>query len=314
MKRNNSIKNTGEYNMTNTAHLQNQTIRETSNLLNTSTTMTVKLKRYLITVGILATVVYIMALTVSEDLYGIVQFVPLAAALGVIFSTDKNYKEIGWKWGKTKYQLLSDILPAIMILSIYGIIWATGLGGYGDEEYLQMVRDDSGFDLSATQVLLVTTLLNLTIGIPLLAIFAIGEEIGWRGLMVPEMYKTYGYTKTSLFSGIIWAVFHWPLVIFALQTDVDTPLAYRLLMVTIQAIALGFIFTWLRMKSGSVWTAVIFHTSLNLMTQGIVDQFTYDTGPTEYLIGEMGLFPAIAYGIVALVVWFKRDLLNQTTS
>ena len=33
---------------------------------------------------------------------------------------------------------------------------------------------------------------------------ALGEEIGWRGFLTPELYKNFGFTKTSLFTGAIW--------------------------------------------------------------------------------------------------------------
>ena len=32
---------------------------------------------------------------------------------------------------------------------------------------------------------------------------ALGEEIGWRGFLVPELFKTMGLTGTALFSGVV---------------------------------------------------------------------------------------------------------------
>jgi len=42
---------------------------------------------------------------------------------------------------------------------------------------------------------------------------ALGEEIGWRGFLVPELFKTMGFTSAALFSGVVWACWHYPLVI-----------------------------------------------------------------------------------------------------
>ena len=34
----------------------------------------------------------------------------------------------------------------------------------------------------------------------------LGEELGWRGLLVPELSKITGFLQLSLISGVIWAV------------------------------------------------------------------------------------------------------------
>jgi uncharacterized protein len=44
---------------------------------------------------------------------------------------------------------------------------------------------------------------------------ALGEEIGWRGLLVPQLARLTTFTKTALLSGGIQAVWHWPFVLFA---------------------------------------------------------------------------------------------------
>jgi Type II CAAX prenyl endopeptidase Rce1-like len=41
-----------------------------------------------------------------------------------------------------------------------------------------------------------------------------GEEIGWRGLLVPALVDAYGERKAALLSGIVRALWHLPLVIF----------------------------------------------------------------------------------------------------
>ncbi len=44
---------------------------------------------------------------------------------------------------------------------------------------------------------------------------ALGEKIGWRGFLVPKLATaTRSYPKTALMSGVIRAVWHFPLLIF----------------------------------------------------------------------------------------------------
>ncbi len=40
---------------------------------------------------------------------------------------------------------------------------------------------------------------------------AAGEEIGWRGFLVPELAKGLPFTAVALVSGIIWAAWHYPI-------------------------------------------------------------------------------------------------------
>jgi membrane protease YdiL (CAAX protease family) len=40
---------------------------------------------------------------------------------------------------------------------------------------------------------------------------ATGEEIGWRGFLVPELAKVLPVTGIALTSGLIWASWHYPI-------------------------------------------------------------------------------------------------------
>ena len=79
----------------------------------------------------------------------------------------------------------------------------------------------------------------------------LGEEIGWRGFLVPELFKTMGFTATALFSGIIWALWHYPVLIGA-DYNAGTPAWYGLICFTVMILAISFIFAWMRLKSGSL--------------------------------------------------------------
>ncbi|WP_457831901.1 CPBP family glutamic-type intramembrane protease, partial [Staphylococcus aureus] len=73
-----------------------------------------------------------------------------------------------------------------------------------------------GFDkLSNSLTILLYFIIMGIFGMPGSIANALGEEIGWRGFLVPELYKKIGYTKTSLLTGAIWSVWHYPILIFA---------------------------------------------------------------------------------------------------
>jgi membrane protease YdiL (CAAX protease family) len=136
--------------------------------------------------------------------------------------------------------------------------------------------------------------MTATAGVLFAGIFALGEEIGWRGFLVPELAHIRSFAGVAFLSGAIWAVYHYPFVFIFGAERAGTPIPYQLLVMTIQAIAISTVVAWLRLMSGSLWTAVIFHAVLNSFGQSLFDPLTSDTGITPYIAGEQGLALAIS--------------------
>jgi hypothetical protein len=120
------------------------------------------------------------------------------AALITVFAFQRNVNGIGWRLGKPRYLLIGYGLPLVECSFVYGVVWLVGLGG---------LRGDVP-EAARTLVVITPGLLG---GIFL----ALGEEIGWRGLLVPQLARLTTFTKTALLSGGIQAVWHWPFVLFA---------------------------------------------------------------------------------------------------
>jgi len=148
-------------------------------------------------------------------------------------------------------------------------------------------------------------LLTATLGlIPKLA-RALGEEIGWRGFLVPELSKVVSFPAIGLISGLMWATYHYPVLIFA-DYNAGTPIWYGLGCFTVMVVADSFILAWLALRSGSLWPAAILHASHNLFIQSICTPLTRDTGPTKYIIDEFGIGLVITITIGAIMVSRQR--------
>ncbi len=139
---------------------------------------------------------------------------------------------------------------------------------------------------------------------------ALGEEIGWRGFLVPELASHTNFTATALISGAIWACWHWPILLFA-DYNSGTPAWYGLTCFTVMVLGMSFIFAWMRLKSGSLWTGVLLHASHNQFIQGFFDPITADTGRTKYIIGEFGAGLAIAAIAFGAYFWTRRNELPR---
>ena len=144
-----------------------------------------------------------------------------------------------------------------------------------------------------------------TVGMVRACSSALGEEIGWRGFLVPQLAKANGYATTALISGLIWSFWHYPILIFA-DYNSGTPIWYGLTCFTVMVVGLSFVFAWMRLKSGSLWTGVLLHGSHNLFIQGFFDPITANTGHTKYIISEFGAALPLISIPFAIYFWSKR--------
>jgi membrane protease YdiL (CAAX protease family) len=210
------------------------------------------------------------------------------------------------------------MLPFGIGLISFGLVWLFGFGGFYNEAFIAEaqtgIADSLGLTVSSPiMVMLVLIVVNGTLGLILPGIFATGEEVGWRGFLVPELYKHYNFTKTSLISGVIWAVYHFPLLIFLYAPNRDISPWPLMVFAIIAGVSLSLIMAWLRIKSGSVWTAVLFHAALNSYNQGFFQNMTTETSTlTHYISGEHGLMLALVSAAVAYYFWRKRGELSKS--
>ena len=223
---------------------------------------------------------------------------PGVAALITRLVFQRNLRGIGWGWGKTRYQAVSYLLPLAVALPVYGLFWATGLAGLSTARLTDAMTRQTGREVP----LVVILLLLATVGFLMSCLTALGEELGWRGLLAPELARITSFRNTVLISAVVWSLYHYPLILFA-DYNSGAPKWFVMLC-----------FTWLRLKSGSVWTAVILHASHNLFIQQVFDGVTTDRGPTEYLTTEFGIGLAVAYTVVAWICWRRRGEVERASA
>jgi membrane protease YdiL (CAAX protease family) len=237
---------------------------------------------------------------------------PGIAALITRLAFQRNLRGLGWGLGKLRYLLASYGTPLAYALLAYGAVWLASRGAFFNSEVLGKIAerlnerfgwgvDTSGAAAGAFFLLVATQ------GVLVNCLFALGEELGWRGLLVPRLAETQSFTRTSAISGAIWAVWHWPLILLAGYEGGSR--AFSLAAFTLMVVAASFIFAWLRLASGSVWTAVLLHGSHNAFLQGFFDPLTRSEGAAKYLAGEFGIVTAVAVVLVAWWYWRRRGKL-----
>jgi membrane protease YdiL (CAAX protease family) len=225
---------------------------------------------------------------------------PAAAAFVASALTRRPLKAIGWRWS-WKYAALAYLIPVAYAAVAYGATWAVGLGRVPDPDFVARVaaRFPSATPGAAVGKFLA---IQATLGVLISCLTGLGEEIGWRGFLVPELARTMSLPRVATVSGVIWAAWHVPGLLFA-DYHGATPSWYSLLCFAVLVVAISFVFAWIRLKSGSVWPAAILHGSHNLWIQGIFDPATGDTGKTAWIIGEFGAALALVGLIAGFLAW-----------
>lgn len=218
----------------------------------------------------------------------LLMWMPAFSALITSLIFFKSIRGFGWGPGKVKYLIFAYTLPIIFCIISYGIFWLFGLGTYNGNLHSNII------------VFVVIGTIN---GI----ISALGEEIGWRGFLVPKLARLTTFTWVAVISGVIWALWHFPLMIFSTYNS-GTPIWWSLPIFFVSAVAISFVFAWLTLKSGSLWPAVLLHASDNLFNQSVFGPLA-GGNLSLWLVGETGLIMLIVTIIIAVIFWMFRDKL-----
>ncbi len=154
----------------------------------------------------------------------------------------------------------------------------------------------------AVQAILLAPLLNA------LPIF--GEEFGWRAYLQPKLMPL-GGRRAMLLMGLVWGVWHWPVIAMGYNFGLEYPGApwLGMLMMVWFTLVFGTLVGWLALRGGSVWPAVIAHGALNGIA-GIAALFIQDE-PSP-LLGPLpvGLIGSAGFALVALWLFLRAGALD----
>lgn len=140
---------------------------------------------------------------------------------------------------------------------------------------------------------------------------AFGEEFGWRGYMIPKMIKLWGLPKAIIFGGIIWGVWHAPLTVKGHNFGTDYPgFPYvGIALMCIMCIFIGMMFTYITIKSGSIWPAAIMHAVNNAQPSILASFINADKleelKPNIVVNWGIRILPIIVIGCICMVMMLK---------
>ncbi len=230
-------------------------------------------------------------------------FTRLTAKMGWKNALLKPEFKKGWR-----FWLMGWFGPGILTLAGAALFFALYPGSF-DPQLSMLTNQLKSAGVSAELINPVQFVLGQTAAAFLLApilnfMATFGEEFGWRAFLVPALTK-FGIKKALLVSGIIWGVWHWPVIMMGHNYGLDYPgFPWLGLLATLWfTISIGIFFGWLTLKAKSVWPAVFAHGALNgIAAIGLFfvkEPFSILLGPSP--AGLVGCLPFTIISVIILL-------------
>lgn len=154
-------------------------------------------------------------------------------------------------------------LIALVVGSVLGVYQAdlVEFSGFGEALRTQLAAAGVTSLPAPIGVIVAVQCIAVLFGAIFNTIPALGEEIGWRGWLLPKLLPL-GTVPAIIISGVIWGAWHAPLILLG-HNYPGVPGWLGMLTMIGLCTVLGGVFGWLRLRSGSVWPAAVAHGSVN---------------------------------------------------
>ena len=230
----------------------------------------------------------------------------IAAIICSRYVTPLSRRELGLRRGNLERYAGIYLFVLLFLIAAMGL--SVGLGVQEVNVSLEPLRSELVDQPYPFNDPILVTFINIVVAFTLAAVlnslFALGEELGWRGFLLAKMAPL-GMVRASIFIGLIWGVWHAP-AIFMGYNYPGYPLVGALLMVWF-TVGWSIIFTWLRQVAGSVLAAAFGHGLLNAVA-GLPLLLLQDANSLMRApLGITGLVPLTLLALLAFGLLQKRQ-------
>ena len=206
------------------------------------------------------------------------------------FSLKSFLSGLGIRKCRIRYILLAVLIPLVYLLIPYMIYWKTH-------------PDNFGYTGVALSLILKDCLPTMIIGIFPGILSSMGEEIGWRGYMLPALTERSGMKKALIITSLFWACWHLPLLAFG-DYMAGAPVWYKLPAFVLCILPVGIIIGGLTYLSKSVWPAAFLHAAHNNYDQAVFGVITRGDD-MMYYVSETGFLTIICAWVIAIIMIVK---------
>ena len=208
--------------------------------------------------------------------YQLLLMLSMYAPLASVLLSRIPMRDMGWAphlKGKLRWVFavwLGTAVLALLGAALYYVLFPARFDGNGayltaqlGEEGMQQL-EQAGMTVSSYIMAQAVAALTWAPWVNMFA--AIGEEAGWRGAMYPRLKERFGTAKGRLFGGLIWGVWHWPIM---LLTGYEYGMEYwgapllGMLLFCLFTVGLGTLLDYAYEKTDCIWIPALGHGAVN---------------------------------------------------
>lgn len=250
-------------------------------------------------------------------------FVPALSSIFTRLITKEGFKNMYLRphfKGHIKQYLLVFFGPTVLLL-LSGVIYFLIFPGQFDPELTVLKPSADATGLSVSALLIIQIAQIAVIGPVINIIPTMGEELGWRGYLLPKLRELFSDRVALVISGAIWGVWHLPVIAMGHNYGTGYP-GYPwlgILAMILFCVVLGTIEGYISIKLESALPAAMIHSTVNAGA-GIslcMVKSGYNTLLGPAITGIVGVLPFLAVAVLLFIKAgnlsaSKTNLLQQT--
>ncbi len=268
---------------------------------------------FVLTYG-LSLVVFLQGGLGKSPLQTIIMFIPLISAFFVqkVIAKEPLFKggKLGFRIGKPLYLLIAPLITLIILVVIYITTILLNPDLLVNKQILIENISKANIPLGNIPLfgsILIIFALNLIVAPIINLPILLGEEVGWRGFLYPNLVAL--FKKAGLvIGGIIWGLWHLPMILMGLNYP-SNPILGILFMI-IFCISWGIILQYFYRKSKSIFSVGLAHGIMNWAGTTVMLFLVVKDKMNMFLEGPTGIIGLFIVSIIAVYCYLKYPV-NQ---